>query len=518
LGRALGARRGGLAAGLGIGAYAILVGGDASVVRAAIMGGLSLLALRLGRTTHALASLSAAAIVMTAVRPASLWEAGFQLSFAATLGLVVYGAPLQAWLARESQRLLPKHQSERVARLLSEYGLYTLAAIVTTFPLTSLLFGRFSLVTLAANPVILPAQPAVMVFGGLAVLLGMVWIPLGQAVAWIAWPFAAFTNRAVEFFAGLPLGDLAVGRFSPAMAIGYYACLALATLWFKIPADRRPRLKLPAASAAFGLAGLLAANGLVWRHALDLPDGRLHLTVLDVDGGDAVLIESPSGRFVLMNGGSSPIQLSEAVGVRLPLFARRLDWVVLSATDDSHVAGLDGIEERFSIGAVLVAGPPGSRAFQSWIGKAAEAGLPLVPAEAGHALDLGDGARLEVAALGERGAILRATYGLASVVMNSVGEPGLVMDLAQQQGIPPATALLLADGGELATNPPPWIQHLSPWVALISVSAGNPRGLPSPELLAVLDGTTVLRTDVNGWIELTTDGERLWVEVERAVE
>jgi competence protein ComEC len=79
----------------------------------------------------------------------------------------------------------------------------------------------------------------------------------------------------------------------------------------------------------------------------------------------------------------------------------------------------------------------------------------------------------------------------------------------------PVTALLLAEGGYAPLNPPEWIARWQPQAALLSVGAGNLEGLPDPETLAALEGYTLLRTDRNGWIELSTDGEKLWVETER---
>lgn len=95
--RWLGARWGTIAAACAIGLYTVFVGADAAVVRAAIMGGLVLVATRLGRQSDALTSLMVAAVLMTAVSPLVLWDVGFQLSFMATLGLVLYAPGLQTW-------------------------------------------------------------------------------------------------------------------------------------------------------------------------------------------------------------------------------------------------------------------------------------------------------------------------------------------------------------------------------------------------------------------------------------
>jgi beta-lactamase superfamily II metal-dependent hydrolase len=77
------------------------------------------------------------------------------------------------------------------------------------------------------------------------------------------------------------------------------------------------------------------------------------------------------------------------------------------------------------------------------------------------------------------------------------------------------SALLLAYSGYAPSNPPEWIANLRLEVVLLSVSAADKQGLPSPETLELLQGYTLLRTDRNGWIELSTDGEQMWVEVKR---
>ena len=91
----------------------------------------------------------------------------------------------------------------------------------------------------------------------------------------------------------------------------------------------------------------------------------------------------------------------------------------------------------------------------------------------------------------------------------------MVNELYKMRSISAVTALLLPDGGYKAVNPSGWLSQLHPLVVVISVEAGNLRGLPSLEVLEAMEGRSVLRTDLNGWIELTTDGERLWAKVER---
>ena len=134
--RYFGARKVAIAVGLAITLYTILVGADAAVVRAAIMGGLTLLARQLGRRTHGMASLSAAAIAMTIVNPLILWDVGFQLSFAATLGLILYADPLSSRFVHFASRWLDEERAEKMAGPVSEFVLFTLAAQVTTPHLT----------------------------------------------------------------------------------------------------------------------------------------------------------------------------------------------------------------------------------------------------------------------------------------------------------------------------------------------------------------------------------------------
>jgi competence protein ComEC len=152
--------------------------------------------------------------------------------------------------------------------------LLTAAAQLTTLPLTLLYFQRLSLSALAANLLVLPAQPALMLLSGLALLVGLVWLPLGQLIAWLAWPSSAYTLAAIRFFAGLPGGSFYLGDVAPAVVVVLYAGLFAGTWLFGRSAAQRPAwwrdnlaLRLPAG----GLLMLLSATVLIWAYYFSLP-------------------------------------------------------------------------------------------------------------------------------------------------------------------------------------------------------------------------------------------------------
>jgi competence protein ComEC len=515
-GRLLGPRKGALAAVLGIGLYTVLVGANAAVVRAAIMGGLSIFARQVGRRQHGLNTLAFTAAVMALFNPQVLWDIGFQLSVAATLGLVLYAEPLSQAFKWVASRYIPQESAERLARPVGEYFLFTLAAQLLTLPLLAYHFRSISLVALIANPLILPAQPPVMVLSGIAVILGLVYQPLGQLAGYLALPFVTYTIHVVEFFARIPQGVFYLGEVALPLILLFFILLFG---WTFANSYWRKAASAIGVGAALGLVGLLAV--LAWRSALSAPDGRLHLTLLDVSqaekSGDGILIQTPAGRNVLIDGGPYVTLLSDSLGRRLPLGARQLDWLVVAAAGEAQLGALPRVLERFPPAQVLWAGPTqGTRYARNLQETLLAASIPVTLAETGHVLNLGQGARLQVLTAGKQGAILLVEWGnFRTLLPIGFGFEDLET-LRYGRSIGPVSALLLADSGYAPANPPEWVANLNPQLVLLSVSARDGEGRPSPEMMEIIHGYTLLRTDRNGWIELSTDGEQMWVEVEQS--
>lgn len=527
--RLFGRWRGALVALLSIALYALLVGAGAGVIRAAIMSGVSLGARQFGRRQHAVTSLSFTAALMAFIEPQVLWDVSFQLSFTATLGLILYAEPLSQAAIRfltDRLHLTNRSYAKKLSGPLGEYFMFTLAAQVTTLPVTIYHFQRLSILSLIANPLILPAQPPIMGLGGLAVLLGSISLPLGQGVAWLCWLPLAYTTRMVEWLANFHLGNLVLGRSSLISVLLFYALLLGWTFggqrlktwlasWRSSPASP-PDYRLWKRLTWPFLAALFAFTIITWQAVLNRPDDRLHLTVLDVGSGDAILIQTPGGRNLLVDGGPSVNQLSDALGRRLPLINRKLDVLIIAATSREQVSALPETLPRFPPASILWSGAPmgsdSARRLQQYL---AQARLPITLAQTGQALDLGQEARLHILSASSHGAVLLVEWGnfraLLPVGLDFTAMDRFTADVSQA----PVTVLLLAQSGYAPLNPPEWIARWQPQLVLLSVAAGDYEGRPQAETLAAVEGYHLLRTDQNGWIEVSTDGKNMWVEVEQ---
>ncbi|MBL8063442.1 MAG: ComEC/Rec2 family competence protein [Anaerolineales bacterium] len=500
--------------------YAFLVGADPAVMRAAVMGSLSLFAKQVGRRNAGINTLAVVAVVMAILNPLVLWDVGFQLSFFATLGLILYAEPFSNYTANLISKI-SRQDNSTLVNILNDNVILTLAAQVMTIPLMAYYFQRFSLISFVANPFILPVQPAVMIVGGLSVFTSLILYPLGQFVAWIAWAFAGYTIRVVEFFDRVPNGVIVLGDV-PLWTI-YMTYITLLTLTFNWSAIQDWFKSAASAARTAALTALLALTFvcmmIFWNAASKSGDGQFHVTFLDAGSADAVLIQTPEGRNILINGGSSTADLSNELGRRLPFFTRKLDWLIIASPEEDQVAALPRIVERYVPENVLWSGNIqasfSARLLDEYF---AQNEIPVTRAEGGQRLELGGGAFIEVQSAGPRGSVLLIEYGSFRALLPIGVSEGTFESLEFGNAIGKVDVLLLAESGYAPSNPPDIVENLNPQVVILSVAAGDPDGLPEQEVLDSLGGYALLRTDRNGWIDIITDGVEMKVNVERGEE
>jgi competence protein ComEC len=278
---------------LGVLGYTLLTGARPSAIRAGLMVGMATLAGIVGRVPDSLTSLLLAATLMVGFDPHVVRDIGFQLSFSATLGLILLWPRL-----RRSLRGVPHYVAEPAG--------VTLAVTLATLPVMLSVFQSVSLISPLAHVVGMPLLPPVLLAGALLILSAPLPV-LQHAVAWLAWWPTTLLVETVRISGSLPAAALTTGRLPLGAAVALSVALLIWGVW-QVPelAELRrlahrawhdqPDWHAPALVAASALIGLSTV-------LLVRPDGRVRIEVLSVAPGQAVLIRGPTGRTALVAAG-----------------------------------------------------------------------------------------------------------------------------------------------------------------------------------------------------------------------
>jgi competence protein ComEC len=491
-----------LGAALAIVGFAMVVGSEPSVVRATVMGLTVLGAIVLDRESQLLNALAFAALLLLAWRPEDLWDPGFQLSFAATAGIV--------WLApRAAKALRDRGLPSALATALA----VSLTAQAGVTPVMASHFNQLSLVGIAVNLLVVPLAGAVTVIGLAALAVAVVCTLVADVLFHAAWPVLLCLRAVVWTAAAVPGAAVALPAPGLGAAACWYAALAL------LPsAGESVRLR-SAVGTLFAAALALGA----WP-AFRPGDGLLRITFIDVGQGDATLVELPEGHRLLVDGGpAGPRRLDVGRHVLAPLLwnraATRLDLVALSHSDPDHSGGLRAVLRDFRVDrfwdngfwglgseptrlALEAAGASRHRprvGERHWLGSAL---VTVLHAEADAEVSEND-----------RSLVLRMDWrGVSLLFTGDLGAAGEAAVLSRSLPLR-ATILKVGHHGSRLSSTEPFLDAIRPAVAVISAGRRNPFRHPAPETLHRLRaaGARVYRTDRDGAVVVETDGATLQV-------
>jgi competence protein ComEC len=343
----------------------------------------------------------------------------------------------------------------------------------------------------------------------------------------------------VGFFSELPFAskEVEIGAY---FVWGYYAVLG-AVLWIVsnrakvatvISRARRYVSAVPELTrripAKFIIFPLVIVAALVWVAAANAHDSRLHIFFLDVGQGDAILIETPSGQNILIDGGSADGGLAACLGDRFPFWGRNIDLVVSTHPHEDHIGGLVEVLKEYDVKQVLESSVEyDSPVYQEWQSIIEGKKIKSITAQTGQHIELGEGIGLDVlydgeASMGDSTSALdcnsvvsRLVYGNISVLLTADIFAETERYLLDSRFALNSTVLKVAHHGSDSSSCTEFLSVVKPQVAVISVGADNNFGHPSPEVLGRLDTVHLYRTDQQGTIEMITDGKRLWVKTER---
>lgn len=488
--------------------YVPLAGGGPSILRAGVMGGLSLLATLAGRRSSRLYGLAMAAIVTLAVDPGIGADVGWQLSFAAVLGILAIAAPLRSAIA---SRL----GSRGWRGALAEGAAMTIAATLATAPLIAFHFGALSTTTLLANLLALPAVAPAMWLGMLVAAVGQIpGFPV-EVLNAIAAPLLAYIAQVAAWCGGPSWAYVHVRLGAVGLVVSY---LVLGTAAVAVPAFVRgrrlralqrhrssPRLWRLAAVTGCGAVALgLASVGSGGGASAAEPIVGLRVSVLDVGQGDAILLQPAGAPAVLVDGGPPGDGLAvklDAAGVA------RLGAALVTHEQSDHAGGIEELLGRFPVARLAYA-----RLSRRLRGEAGAVGVPLLRIAEGDSLRSG---RLRLRVLWPPRELLTAPLAGADpnaqalVILARWRDFSMLLTAdAEAESVPidpgPVDVLKVAHHGSDDAGLEALLGRLAPRLAVISVGADNPFGHPTPATLAAFAAhdVPIMRTDRDGTVVL----------------
>ena len=527
--------------------YTLLTGMPPTMVRAAIMGSVFLLAELLGRQRSGMAALALAGALMAAFEPAVLRDISFQLSFLSMLGLVYLAPYLTALVAPP-----PAGTGSKFAYYLKSFmGISfgaTAAAVAATWPITAMNFHAFSLVSAPATVFAMPSFPGIIITSLLTSLAGVTWQPLGVVTGWAAWLMLSYFLLVVQVFSSIPAAYIQNVQMLPWQAFTYYAALAGLLLCLRyrqgiarlvnscrlktrgmVP-NLRPGTLSPL--VPWLLSILLTANILTWTALAMLPDGRLHLTVFDVGQGESILIRTPEGQNILVDSGPDPMSASIQLGKTLPFWDRKIDLLILTQLQGDHISGTPDLLRKYDVGSAGLPPAPSRAALPAEIISMLNTQhVQMYTLHNRTGFTAGRDIRLEVLNpppgllsgtpddANNNSIVLKLVYGKVSFLLASDIGMDAEKQLAGNRADLQSSVLKVGHHGSRGSSSDEFLAIVDPSAAVISAGAVNRFGHPHKETLdrlyAILDGSKVFITASRGNVEFITDGQKLWYRAEK---
>ena len=484
-------------------AYSLLVEASPSVLRATLMTFSLLVGKLLWKDVHVLNMIAASALILLLINPSSLFDVGFQLTYAATTTIILF-----------CPRML--NRLPRLPLGIGEMGALSAASLLGVMPIVVRSFNRVTFSSFFLNFAAIPLT-------GLIMGLGYVYLPLSflapapsRLLARLLGFLVTFFDQVSHLLDAFPFLSYRVPTPRPWIVAGYAVFLGLLV----------PQLRSKALRAA-SVLGFAAFFVLLVTYPFPSFSKDLRITMIDVNQGDSLLVEFPGRAKMLVDGGGFPDSLFD-VGEKVvsPVLWRkgikRIDALVLTHPHPDHLNGLVSVAANFRVGEFWESYPPrdnprferllsnlGPRTLRrrvfrgfrcSFGGALVEALHPQAgedPAEPGN----------------DESLVLRISFGEVSILLAADIERGAEREILEAADDASAEVLKSPHHGSSSSSSAPFLEGVGPSLVLVSCGEGNLFGFPHGDVLERSEriGARVFRTDLHGSVEVATDGRTVRV-------
>lgn len=491
-----------------ISGFVIIAGAGAAVIRAGVMGVLALTSRHIGRHTSPRNIIALTVAVMLLVEPRLLRDdVGFQLSMAATIGLIVL-----------TDRIAPMLKRIPTSFGVRESLASTLAATISTLPITLVSFGSLSVVAPFVNMLVLPFIPFAMAFGAGSILVSSIVPSIGVWIALPAWTALVSMTGIVGAFAEIPFASVPIPP-TLAVVVSMIGLAAAASMIRKLhPAFERDLDSWHWEHVRFMFCAfvlLCIVNiGIIGIHGERWNTKGVHVWVFDVGQGDGIYLDGVD-RDIVIDGGPTRFGMAEKLStVRFP-WERHIDVVIATHPHADHINGLIDLMGTYSVGEIVDNGmaysAPSAEAFGVIAPNAVTATSTMVWKFGSDSTlrilwPLDEPVDLNASNVHDRSVIALLTVGEKKMVFTGDAESEIETQLGDIGHI---DVLKVGHHGSDTSSSLSFLEMLKPQYAVISVAADNHYGHPTPFTIGRLEsvGAQILRTDQVGdiLVDITSD-------------
>ena len=481
--------------------FMAMTGFTPSVSRAGIMQLFLICAPIIKRERDGITSLSASLLVLLVLNPYSIASVGFQLSFAATLGMILFTGRINFALINSigETKIFANRISEAVTRFVISGFAATMGATVLTIPLTAIFFNQVSIISPVSNLLVLWAVSLAFPLGVLACIFGLIYFPIGTIIAFPAAIAAKYIIGCAGFLSSIPFSSAYTSNPLIVCWLVYiYAVFIILPLL-------KARFRQYAAPVCLALVTLCIV--LFLSRFTSTNNVETSLSVLSVGQGQSVALSS--GEFnVVVDCGSSSFEDAGAITHEyfLNQGVTSIELIILTHFHSDHVNGVEYLLSRMSVSAIAIPDPEDSFYAEDIIELARRRGTDIIYVTETLSFSLDNMDLIIYPPMGdsdenERGLSVLTLGNFNSLItgdMSASGERALL----GYADLPDIDILVVGHHGSRYSTSEELLSSLTPEIAVISVGADNSYGHPASDTLKRLEeySVTVYRTDIEGHV------------------
>lgn len=492
--------------------YILITGGAPSVIRASIMAWIFLFSKLISKKYDGISALSLAGLIILIPNPLLLYTVSFQLSFLASLSIIL----LYPSFLEKLQRITFLRPSIQTTLAV------TMAAQLGTLPASLYHFHEFSMISLITNLIVIPLIGVVLLVSILAIVSYFILPFVGKYLFFLAGFAFQFFIEIAKFFSSIPFASISLPPFTWWGIIIYIFLLLILGRYIPLQIKKVRR-------ASFGAMSLL----LICIFISIFIRSPLKVTFLDVNQGDSILIETPNNKNILIDGGGYPFYQGDerriSTDVLLPVLqAKRiktLDLVIVSHPHDDHIKGIEELIGNISIDALGIYDME-HEYLERIKSLATKNGVQILNLQEGNTFDIGRNIMMEVLSPSEgfsiedeqkdvnnSSLVLKMDYQSSSFLFTGDIEKATERQLVAKEKDIRADVLKVPHHGSNTSSSKDFVKKVNPNICVISVGENNTFGHPALDTIETLGEITphIYRTDRVGAVEITTNGN--WIKV-----